>query len=119
MVEPPPSAHSRVLAAEAHGAAAITVAIAAAANNGAVIRALMVIIVNPPYCHLRRPPVGYDSRPGFGLIMKTRWVFSRFNGLGPGRGSKRFEKLSSWHVGAAHWRGAFRSVRSQPPMTSR
>ena len=71
MVEPPPSAHSRVLAAEAHGAAAITVAIAAAANNGAVMRALMVIIVNPPYCRLRRPPVGYDSRPGFGLIMKT------------------------------------------------
>ena len=56
MVESPPSAQLRVLAAEALGAAAITVARAAAANNGAVMLALMVI-VNPLTTVCADPPI--------------------------------------------------------------
>jgi hypothetical protein len=79
MVEKPPSLQIRVLAADALGAAAITVATAAAANNGAIIRAL-VVIVNLLTASLRRPSDRYDSERRFGLIVKTPLAFSRFNG---------------------------------------
>jgi hypothetical protein len=82
MVEKPPSLQIRVLAADALGAAAITVATAAAANNGAIIRAL-VVIVNLLTASLRRPSDRYDSERRFGPIVKTPLAFSRFNGAVP------------------------------------
>jgi len=79
MVEPPPSLQTRVFAAKAAGAAAITVATAAAASNGAIMRALSDIVNLPDYS-LRRPFDRYASERRFGLIVKTPLAFSRFNG---------------------------------------
>jgi len=92
MVEKPPSLQIRVLAADALGAAAITVATAAAANNGAIIRAL-VVIVNLLTASLRRPSDRYDSERRFGLIVKTPLVFSLVQRGTAGQGSKN---LKNW-----------------------
>jgi hypothetical protein len=92
MVEKTPSIQVRVLAAEALGAAAITVATAAAANNGAIMRAL-VVIVNLPDCSCAVPPIVTTGERRFGLIVKTPLAFSLVQRGTAGRGSKNLENF--------------------------